>query len=444
MSEQRDTRSKRYPRLAVISANPIGADISNSFLMTSLISGWPRHLLSQVYLPILNSEVPSPEICVNYSRVGLFGGVKRVRGDGYQEISGNNVRSSSKCWEYEKKLVSFLRQASPVEYLRFVQELWFSRKGLRDLMVREVAAFEPEVLYAVVGRYSTALIVRDVCKDLGVPLCLQVTDDYVTSLYQRWPLSYRWQELSRGVFQELVDISSSRIAISPMMANEYSERYGGQWIWLTTAIDAARYDIRPRGQDQEMVFVYAGNIGEGRSDVLRHMAEALGELSAESEKRIRLDIYGDSDQLQLLSSVRTNSVVRLCGWCDPQHLPEILQKSDVLVYVESLDRRYAERTRLSLSTKISQYCMAGKCILAICCRESAVADVLSQTGCGTTLSSIDKNYLKKEIKKLVASPQLRSLQGLNGRRWAEKHAARDLCHARFRGLIAAAVTPSSS
>ena len=43
----------KYPRVAVVSCNPIRGDQCNGIMMKSLFAGWPRQRLSQVYFPTL-------------------------------------------------------------------------------------------------------------------------------------------------------------------------------------------------------------------------------------------------------------------------------------------------------------------------------------------------------------------------------------------------------
>ena len=71
----------------------------------------------------------------------------------------------------------------------------------------------------------------------------------------------------------------------------------------------------------------------------------------------------------------------------------IAKERDVLVFVESLDRKYRNAARLSFSTKITDYLKSGKCVLAIGGEDIAPIDYFKRYDSAITATSY------KEIKE---------------------------------------------
>lgn len=447
MGELVDGSPEPYPHLSVLSANPLNTGISNGMLMASLVRGWPQDRLSQVFFPIGNSSLPSPDLCVRYSRIAISGAVSRAP----RRVHGRSPTSPPAAFPETgtARSIARIRRFAAADWLRFVQELWYSSRRMRELVTAEVRAWSPRALYTVVGRYSSTILARHVSQSLGIPLCLHVTDDFVTSLYGTAPFGQRWQTASERAFRELTEMADVRIAISPMMAREYSARYGGSWHWFTTAVDPSSYDPRPREDDGHVRFVYAGNLAGGRASTLLLLAESLRVVKATTGIPVTLDIYADPAAIEhhFPSTVRRrdcHDVVKACGWCPLPELPKVFHAADVLVYVESFEEQMAARCKLSFSTKLSQYSMAGRCILAVCPGNAAVTDVLKHAGSGVAVDSSDSARLANAVRTIVVDRELRRANGCNGRTWALHHAARHTCHDRFRRLITAAVDRSDA
>jgi len=130
------------------------------------------------------------------------------------------------------------------------------------------------------------------------------------------------------------------------------------------------------------------------------------------------------------------------GTAAPDEVRGIQLDANVLVHVESFDEASRLLTRLSLSTKIPQYLMAGRCVLAYGPAELASVRYVAETGAGPAVSTEDVDKLASELEKLISSPALRQAYAAGARRTAlDRHdavAERE----RFRSYIGASVRSS--
>ena len=99
------------------------------------------------------------------------------------------------------------------------------------------------------------------------------------------------------------------------------------------------------------------------------MLQALGgiidNINTEN-KKVLLDIYTTNTiDEEILVSMTKKGNVKFNKPVSYDMVSRIIEEHDVVVYVESLNKKYEHIARLSFSTKITDYLASGKCILAI-------------------------------------------------------------------------------
>ena len=168
------------------------------------------------------------------------------------------------------------------------------------------------------------------------------------------------------------------------------------------------------------------------------LAIALKSLAAASGLQIQLAIYAPESQLQAhRAELNIPPIVELRGWKRPEELPALYHKSDILVHVESFDPAITEYTRLSFSTKLSQYMMAGRCILAVGPKEAGSLRMLERAGGGVIINEADPAAIAAAVAPLISHRGRLSLLGRCGRQWAQEWCERASAHQRFREQLVA-------
>src|SRR5262249_21387889 len=134
------------------------------------------------------------------------------------------------------------------------------------------------------------------CERIGVPLYLQITDDFMHSLYQDVPFGGRIQAAADRWTQRTSAYATGRSGISPVMAEEYAARYGQDWSWFATLVEADAYHPTPADHRRPVRIVFAGNLEPERWNTLRRLALALHALRRDRGLDTRLLIYAPPDQ----------------------------------------------------------------------------------------------------------------------------------------------------
>ena len=121
-------------------------------------------------------------------------------------------------------------------------------------------------------------------------------------------------------------------------------------------------ETAPRGEQVRLV--YMGGLAPDRSMGLRAIGEALAALAGEG-LQAKLSIYAPAGELAgLKEALNLPPVMRTVDAVPYREVQEILGDADILVHAESFDPVYRLWTRYSMSTKIPEYMMAGRCVLA--------------------------------------------------------------------------------
>ncbi len=427
---------KTFPKVAIVSCNPMRADIANGIMMRSLFASWPRDCLTQIYFPVGADYPPEFDSCQDYRRINWLGEVQRLEtklseASKTTEIAKLEVSSESRT-RYQT-LVALKQRKHVFKWSKCAQEIWYANSWIGRALRKQIEDCQPDIVYALLGNYSLAKNTFLACMQVGVPLYLHITDDYVRSLYQSMPFGKVLAATSDKWLRQCVAYSSGRAGISPTMAEEYQERYRKPWDTFTTGASPESYDPTPRRCDGITRFVYAGNLGLGRWKQLRALAVALNEMSAKSSSTLSLEIYSSQEQVNAhRESLELAPVVKLRGWVPMEELPKVFHQADVLVHVESFEKEVIALTRLSLSTKLYQYMMAGRCLLGIGPEDLASMKLIRQSNAGVIFSANPSHGLKETIQNTFLSDETRLNLGRNGRTWAERWGDCRLERERFR------------
>lgn len=435
---------KQYPNVTIVSSNPLRDDMCNGILMRSLFSSWPRERLAQVYFRVVVPHLPNGNDCHDYRMIGLTGSVRQVA----SSLSAASIQpTGSSCLtkvNSRQRLIRKLKQrGSLFPWLQSAQELWAAQPWIGRSLERQLRELRPDIVYALMGNYSLTKITTIACQKLGIPLFVHVTDDFVTALYQGRPLASKLQAGSQRWLDRAVDTADGLAAISPVMAREYGRRFQKEWGWFTTLIDADAYEPSPRKQDGTIHLVYAGSLGLGRWESLRALATALKGLRDQQGAKPRLTIYSSAEQLnEHRRALDIPGVTDLRGWLPPSELPRVFHEADVLVHAESFQPSHADFTRLSFSTKLSQYMMAGRCILAIGPENLGSIRVLLEANAAVAIGQPDSDSIQAGLQGILADSDTRQRLARNGREWARKNVDLQSGQENFRQEIVKALEDS--
>lgn len=361
-----------YPKLLIVS-RLVWDDNSTSNTLTNLFEDYDPNRIARIYI---ETKRPHTKCCHNFFQISEYSLIKKlfnwkvVTGRVIDEIEGINIveeKFQKRISNNEASVMTFVRghRSWLFKYLR--ELLWafggWKTKELRDF----IEDFNPDVIWLD-----------------GSPLILMNRlNNYVKKITNKPSVTflmddvYRYDSCSgvmdriylfflRKYVRETVKKSQHVFVSSPKMATVYSQIFGVKCTFIAKSLDTSTLiaDNYPFYREP-IKLIYLGNVLYGRFDTLITIAKYVNEINKNSI-RIVLDVYSDSIVSQnAKSSFLKNLGVRFLPAVPYNQVPGLISNSDAQVFVEDLDGRYKNIASLSFSTKIVDYLVSGKAILAV-------------------------------------------------------------------------------
>lgn len=414
-----------YPRVLVIAHNPFSDSQNNGKTLSAFFDGWPKDKLAQIYL---TPDKPDYTVCENFFRITDLEVLKSFF---KKDKSGGNIIEKGCTLENEKEklhknglyvlIKNLFVKRLPLMYCvrNFV---WKIVKPWKTSNLQNwISNFNPDVVFFQSSNmYSIFDMVNDICDQFNAELLMETTDDYVTKHFSLDP--FYLFDINKMIkkYEKLVKRSKCVFAIGDMMAEEYERRFGGNFKVAMNSIDISN-NVVPysKVKNTETVMTYAGNLGLNRWKVLYKIGKTLEDLERDGIKA-KLNIYSiDKPNKKILKKLNLANVMSYNGSLDKKELIDVRNNSDILVHVESFDKKNKYITRLSVSTKIPEYLASKRCILAVGPKDVASIKYMKNNNIGEVISSANKKELKNGLAQIITNRNRRIEYLVNGNKILE-------------------------
>ena len=228
---------------------------------------------------------------------------------------------------------------------------------------------KPDVIYLpLYASWYMCDVQQKIVDYFNVPTVGHISDDlynYPPHAISQ-PLAYLYRANVRRKIRKLIRKCSYVEVFAENMAQEYAQIFHKPFYVIGKGIDVRKVDslhIEPLYGDT-VLYVYTGNIGNGRYLELAKLAKALDKeyTAGKAELRIYTQSMMEDDMQELFAGCNS---LKLCGCVSSDEVRRIQQEADVLVHVESFSDQSVFETKMSFSTKLIDYMLAGKIIFAI-------------------------------------------------------------------------------
>ena len=372
--------------------------------LQSIFSCWQKDKISQI---CTRSGNPCSDVCDNFFRISenqLIKSVFNRRPVG--ERVQNNVSNSknddylaeSKRYEKAHKKKSWL--------MSFARELvWAFGKWKTDNLDEFIKAVDPEVLFIPIYPviYMARLQEHIIKKTKKPYVCYLADDNYTYKSCGKNPLELLYRFFLRKHVRKLSENCSQMYTITQIEGDETDKLFGTKSVVLAKSIDFSNFEHKENDVNQPISVVYTGNLLIGRDKTVRDVANAIREVN-KNGKKIVLHIYSHTmPQEKLLEQIVSEDVV-YHGKVDKAEVQRIQNEADVLLFVESLEKKDRYKARMSFSTKLVDYFAAGKCIFAIGDKEIAPIMYLKDNDAAIVASS--KQEISEQLNLLANNKDL--------------------------------------
>ena len=286
------------------------------------------------------------------------------------------------------------------EIFRLAREVLWAGKWKSKGLIKWLDDYSPTAIFFVGG---DCLFAYDICKYIAkrynAKTSLYITDDYIMPRTNDSFVGKMRKRKIKKRIRKCLEYAQSFFTVSDMMRREYKDVFGRDSSVIVNLSESLRAPVEKQ-DDSTYTLMYAGSLYYGRDGVLGKLSEAILAYNATHEKKARLDVYTNSapDEITKKKFI-VEGASRYCGSLDRDGLKRELNASDVLVFVESFDKDFMEKTKYSMSTKVPEYLSVGKPVLAIGPMGIGSIDYLSDVAVCVS----DTSELSEKLTQLLES-----------------------------------------
>ena len=420
-------------RTLIISRNVWNDHNGYSSTMTNVFESFRPDDLANLYI---ETQKPDTKCCYRFFQISEMSLVKkllkwRTRTGRYFKTNDNSYVEDSSIAVKEQQTLSYAR-SHRTALLPIAREiLWlFNGWKTRDLK-HFLDDFQPDVIWfegsplPLMNRLF--LYVKRYVKK---PSVVFIQDDLYSYEACSTALGYFYRFLLRNKVRKVVKQCQHVFTISPKMKKEYDKIFGIDSTILTKGIPSMPYT--PTEIHSPVHMVYLGQTFYGRIYSLLEIAEILKRVNQE-ETKVVLDIYTATQiEQNHRETLQSNPFVTLHAPVPYDEVQNVMKNSDVVLFVESFEKRSSNVARLSFSTKVTDYMASGKCIFAIGPENIAPIEYLKDNDIAVVATSTDE--IEKEMSKLSDS-FLVSEYARKSFEWGQKYHSKDVMSQRVHSII---------
>ncbi len=284
--------------------------------------------------------------------------------------------------------------------------LWQFSKWESPQLKQFVLDYNPDLIFAPMyyGVYLHRLD-RYVAKLTGKKLVSYVSDDHLTFKQASISPIY-W--LNRIILRKNVLATAKFYSLLYTMTQEQLDEYHPILkVPMKLLKKTGNFEKQPSyssNKAKPYVISYGGNLVCNRHKTLAKLAEAIRKINTDKQHFI-LNIYTQTlvtPEFKSLLDDGKNTFLK--GKVTMSQLDTEYANSDIVLHVESFDRKQRLVTRLSFSTKIIDLLHSGRCVMAICWDKSSPYKYLESENAALLVSNT--NDIEIELRKIIADPTL--------------------------------------
>lgn len=272
---------------------------------------------------------------------------------------------------------------------------WYFRAVRRGMQV--AAQHKVDIIFSSYPPSVSHLVAARLHQRTGIPWIAEIRDPWGLETYPEMKMVKPLQFLEKQVEKRVLKRATCLVTSSPQWAQWLGTFHSKEVIVIQNGFDEEDY-VEDISSTSKFTITYTGNIGLVRRNSILLLFKAIYELRQEE------NISADEFEVRFFGG---KSLLSLSPFVERYNLKDIVNIHNFIPFQESI-RRQEESTVLllpswsdprdegTLTGKIHQYLGARKPILAIGFKGGAIDELLTETGTGVVVSTVD------EIKSILS------------------------------------------
>lgn len=390
---------KERPKILIVARGAWDDNSGTSSTLSNIFSQYDPEKLAMIYV---ESKVPNTKCCHTFFQIPEIKMLKQIL---HRSIEiGQRVElqlPNEEDVRSEEKMLTFVRGHRSILFTWFRELLWLFGRWRSAALKDFISDFNPDVVWLdgstnIFLDRLYAYVLKVSCR----PGIIYLMDDNYT--YESLTAHrYLYHYLHRSSMRKVVNMCKKVLVISPKMKREFDKLFHVDSTIITKGIDYSQLQYKEALPHTPIRLLYMGQIIYGRDYTL---AALLKELTVVNSKDIKilLTIFTNNIVPKQLKKLADHcNGVKICKAVPYNEVQSVISENDVLLFMESLSRKYNRDARLSFSTKITDYLASGKCIFAIGPADSAPMEYFQAEDCA--IIARDSEGIKRGLSLLSDS-----------------------------------------
>jgi glycosyltransferase involved in cell wall biosynthesis len=256
-----------------------------------------------------------------------------------------------------------------------------------------IISFDPEIILICPDGPMGLVMGYKTAQTLKRPFLVYLMDDWVATAHQRW-----FSGSTQAYCQRLLRDAEGWMIISSQLEQSLIDRYAikpQRSLVVHNPVNLSNKEVPDFQPHQQQTFriAYAGSIWTMHYDAIALIAQAISELQTAGHS-IELVLYTQEGFWSFYCAEWETWRVVYGGFLPYQAVNQHLQQADLLLIASSFLPRYANITRSSVQTKVTDYMATGRPILSYGPSYAACNAFVKQWSCGITCETNDLEEVK--------------------------------------------------
>ncbi len=361
-----------------------------------------------------SAQMPDNQCCSHYFMISENDMIKslitRKRAGRYIVTGPQNaeVSASDKCDISDNKKIKRIFSGEVARLMR--DFVWRYGKYDLEALRQFISTFNPDIVFSQRrGSVKMCRLEHTISQLTDAPIVAYTGDDEY-SLHQKSysPIFWIRRFWTRAWLKKMIPQYKLFYSQSYRQMKEFQNEFGIKTKFL---VKCGTFDENKIHQNvsNPIQMVYAGKLYCNRwktLKTLKMLSDAIHKVNNDYGRiMIQLNIYTADDitrkQNRALND-GANSIIH--GRVPANKLPSIYEKSDIVLHVESFDKKNRLLTQDSFSTKVMDCLASGCAVMAICWDGHAAYQYLKKMDAAITSGSYEEIYLK--VSEIVQNPKI--------------------------------------
>lgn len=344
-----------------------------------------------------------------------------------EEVSDIVVKTQSQNAKIYKKVKNPMRSSRVL----FRDLIWsFFPRWKKGGLLEWAKKQSPDVIFAYLAGGKYMYDVLDFLhSELHIPFVVFYGDDYIIYKERKTLLDRILYKKQKSYYSKAIQNASACFCIGELMAKDYSSFFGRSFTPIMNSVPITNYVPRTPNIGKEVVFSYLGGLHLNRWKMLSILSHSLPQNAV-------LHIYSGTALTDEMKVALNKSNICMHKLIPAEQVPEVMRNSDILVHVESDDLENRLYTRLSVSTKIPEYLMAGRMVLGMGPAEVASMRLISDNELGIVISSdMNETDVATVIRNICNDENMRDSYGKKAHDYACRMYDKETITSSFRNKL---------